>query len=749
MNDGLETIDFSSFVRPAEQGRASMDLALDGVDCAACMDDIERTMAAVAGVVSARLNLTTYRLRLIWEADKTDASALINALAKGGYRAYPFEQSRVEQEETRRTQWLLKCLAVAGFASMNIMLLSVSVWSGNATDITPETRDFFHWLSALIALPAAAYAGQPFFRSALASMRAGKLNMDFPISLGILLALTMSVVETALHGQEAYFDSAVMLLLFLLAGRYLDQAMRKRTRAAAGNLAALKGEMAQRVGADGALVAVPVGVLKAGDQIFVRPGDRIPADGVILSGSSEIDTSLVTGETLRARVGSGAQVYAGSMNFDGALSVQVTAAGEGTMLDEVARLVEKAGEARSRYMRLADRAARVYAPIVHVTAASTLVFWLLMGAGAHHAIIIAISVLIITCPCALALAVPAVQVVAAGHLFRAGIFLNNADALERLAEIDTIVFDKTGTLTLPDPNVVNTWALEPDLLHRAARLALSSRHPLALAVSRLAVDVAPFDQVEEVTGAGVRALVDGVDLRLGSAEFCQAQTHQPSSPDVSLIYLRFGARQAAIEIRQSLRPDAVATVAGLRQRGFDLHILSGDRPEAVAPLARQLGIAQADGGMTPAQKIAAIEALRAQGRKVLMVGDGINDAPALAAAYASLSPITAADLAQAQADAVFLSDRLAPVAHALDLARQSRALMRQNLWIAVIYNAFAVPLAIAGYVTPLIAAAAMSGSSIIVTLNALRMRGVVREASPERAANAASPFSLSGREHRA
>ena len=749
MHDGLETIDFSSFVRPAEQGRASMDLALDGVDCAACMDDIERTMAAVAGVVSARLNLTTYRLRLIWEADKTDASALINALAKGGYHAYPFEQSRVEQEETRRTQWLLKCLAVAGFASMNIMLLSVSVWSGNATDITPETRDFFHWLSALIALPAAAYAGQPFFRSALASMRAGKLNMDFPISLGILLALTMSVVETALHGQEAYFDSAVMLLLFLLAGRYLDQAMRKRTRAAAGNLAALKGEMAQRVGADGALVAVPVGVLKAGDQIFVRPGDRIPADGVILSGSSEIDTSLVTGETLRARVGSGAQVYAGSMNFDGALSVQVTAAGEGTMLDEVARLVEKAGEARSRYMRLADRAARVYAPIVHVTAASTLVFWLLMGAGAHHAIIIAISVLIITCPCALALAVPAVQVVAAGHLFRAGIFLNNADALERLAEIDTIVFDKTGTLTLPDPNVVNASALEPDLLHRAARLALSSRHPLALAVSRLAVDVAPFDQVEEVTGAGVRALVDGVDLRLGSAEFCQAQTHQPSSPDVSLIYLRFGARQAAIEIRQSLRPDAVATVAGLRQRGFDLHILSGDRPEAVAPLARQLGIAQADGGMTPAQKIAAIEALRAQGRKVLMVGDGINDAPALAAAYASLSPITAADLAQAQADAVFLSDRLAPVAHALDLARQARALMRQNLWIAVIYNAFAVPLAIAGYVTPLIAAAAMSGSSIIVTLNALRMRGVAREALPERAANAASPFSLSAREHRA
>ena len=749
MTETQTSVDFSSFVRPAKDGRATMDLALDGVDCAACLDDIEGTMRKVPGVVSARLNLTTHRLRLVWEAGATHATALVEALAKGGYRAYPFEQSRVEQEETRRTQWLLKCLGVAGFGAMNIMLLSVSVWSGNVADMTPETRDFFHWLSALIALPAAAYAGQPFFRSALASVRAGKLNMDFPISLGILLALTMSVVETALHGEEAYFDSAIMLLLFLLAGRYLDQAMRKRTRAAAGNLAALKGEVAQRLGADGALTAVPVSVLNKGDHILVRPGDRVPADGVILSGSSEIDTSLVTGETMRAPVAEGQRVYAGSMNFEGALTMEVTAAGEGTMLDEVARLVEKAGEARSHYMRLADRAARIYAPIVHVTAAATLIFWLLMGAGFHHSIMIAISVLIITCPCALALAVPAVQVVAAGHLFRAGIFLNNADALERLAEIDTIVFDKTGTLTLPDPNVVNANELAPELLNLATRLAQSSRHPLALAVARLAGDATPFDQVEEVTGAGVRTKVAGVELRLGSADFCAADAHDVSAPDVSVIYLRHGDRQAAIEIRQSLRPDAFATIESLRRSGFDLRIFSGDRPESVAPLARQLGVEQAQGGMNPAQKIAAIESLLDQGRKVLMVGDGLNDAPALAAAYASLSPITAADLAQAQADAVFLSDRLAPVAQALNIARQSRSLMRQNLWIAVIYNAFAVPLAIAGHVTPLIAAAAMSGSSIIVTLNALRMRGVSRETSIERAAAKATQMPLSAQEHRA
>ena len=486
MNAAQDTVDFSLYVRPAKDGAASMDLAIAGVDCAACLDDIEGSMKSLRGVISARLNLTTHRLRLVWDPRVADAAGLVMALARAGYRAYPFEQSRVEAEEQARTQWLLKCLAVAGFAAMNIMLLSVSVWSGNATDISPETRDFFHWLSALIALPAAAYAGQPFFRSALAGVRAKKLNMDFPISLGILLALSMSVVETALHGTEAYFDSAVMLLLFLLAGRTLDQAMRRRTRAAAGNLAALKGETAHRLSDDGALVAVPVGALHAGDRILVRPGDRVPADGLVMSGASELDASLITGETMRAPVSAGSRIYAGAMNFDGALTVEVTAAGEGTLLDDVARLVEKAGEARSRYMRLADRAARVYAPVVHVTAAATLVFWLLAGAGAHHAIIIAISVLIITCPCALALAVPAVQVVASGHLFRAGIYLNAADALERLAEIDTIVFDKTGTLTLPDPNVSNAGNLPSDLLAQAARLAQSSRHPLAAAVARSA-----------------------------------------------------------------------------------------------------------------------------------------------------------------------------------------------------------------------------------------------------------------------
>ena len=326
---------------------------------------------------------------------------------------------RAEQEEAAEARRLLRCLAVAGFAAMNIMLLSVSVWSGNVTDITPETRDFFHWASALIALPAAAYAGRPFFTSAWQALRARSLNMNVPISLGVILALGMSVVETANHAEHAYYDSAIMLLFFLLVGRTLDHAMRRKTRAIAGNLAALKGETAHRFVGD-ELVSVPVAALKVGDRVLVKPGERVPADGVVLAGGSEIDESMITGETARRKITAGATVYAGSMNDAGALTIRVTTPGGATLIDEIERLLEKAASAKSRVMRLADRAARVYAPVVHLTAALTAAGWLIAGASIHDAVVTAIAVLIITCPCALALAIPAVQVVASGALFRCG-----------------------------------------------------------------------------------------------------------------------------------------------------------------------------------------------------------------------------------------------------------------------------------------------------------------------------------------
>ncbi len=727
-----DTVDYAHWSRRTGEGVCEIDLAIDGIDCAACLDEIEGTLKPLRGVERARLNLTSRRLTLAWREAETSPDLLIDELARIGYGAFPFEVERAEASEAAHMKWLLKCLAVAGFASMNIMLLSVSVWSGHGADMDGPTRDFFHWMSALIALPAAAYAGQPFFRNALAGLRARSLNMDVPISLGILLALGMSIYETMHHAEHAYFDSAVMLLLFLLLGRVSDQMMRRKTRAAAANLSALKGERATRLAQDGSLVVVPVGALRNGDRVLVRSGERVPADARIVSGRSEVDESVITGETMRRTVQEGAALFAGSINFDGVLTLEVTAAGQSSLLDEVGRLVEKASEARSGYRRLADRAARIYAPMVHVTAFSTLAGWLMYGASLHDAIITAIAVLIITCPCALALAVPAVQVVASGSLFRAGVYLNSAEALERLAEADWVVFDKSGTLTLPTPGVVNAAFLPDGALELASRLALASHHPLAGAVARAGGARTPFDLAEEVPGAGVKAQADGAELRLGSAAFCGWTGDADSqTPGTSVLFFRNGRDVFKLEIRQALRVDAVETVAALKKLGLGVSILSGDLPSAVAPVAATLGVADWKGGLKPADKIAALEALKARGRKVLMVGDGLNDAPALAAAHASLSPISAVDLAQAQSDAVFLGDRLQPVVEAVGTSRMARALMRQNLWLAVLYNAIAVPMAVMGFVTPLIAAAAMSGSSVLVTLNALRCRRAANEAEPD------------------
>ena len=718
--------DYSHFIKTDVEGRSRLDLAIDGITCAACLDDIETAMKRLPGVMLARLNLTSHRLALTFDSARIDAGRLTGALEAIGYRAYPYEQRKFEADEAARFTLLLKCFGVAAFAAMNIMLLSISIWSSDDATMPQETRAFFHMLSALIALPAAAYAGQPFYTSAWTALRQGRLNMDVPITIGVFLALALSVYETRHHALHAYFDSAAMLLAFLLAGRALDLAMRRKTRAAAGNLAALKGENALRLQpgeGDETWALVPVAALAAEDCVLVRSGERIPADGLIEQGASAVDESAITGETLMKPVRAGDMVYAGSINGEGALTLRVTAAGHAALIDEAARLIEAASAARSRYMQLSERVSRYYAPVVHLTALTTgLVWYFLLGASAHDAMVIAIAVLIITCPCALALAVPTVQAMASGAFFRAGLFLNNAAGMEKLGEIDTVVFDKTGTLTLPEPRVSNRDDIAPDLLLLAARLARSSHHPLALALARSVTSAPPLADATETAGQGVSAPYEGGEVRLGSAAYCGVEA-QPFEGEGSAMFVRHGERWARLLIRQTLRPDAKDVVAGLRKKGFKLAILSGDRAEAVAPIAALLGIEAWRGGKTPAEKIAFIEELKARGARVLMVGDGLNDAPSLAAAHASLSPIDAVHLTQAQADAVFLGERLAPVAAALDIAGRARSLMRQNLTLAILYNIVAVPVAMAGHASPLFAALAMSGSSILVTLNALRLRG--------------------------
>jgi P-type Cu2+ transporter len=751
-----EALDLSNFVERSEPGCAHITLAVEGVGCAGCIRKIETGLQKLPGIIDARLNFTQRRLSVQWRDGETSAERIVTAIEQIGYRAYPFAPERLTAEDSRETKWLLKCLAVAGFAAMNVMLLSVSLWAGNVSDMTQETRDLFHWLSALIALPAAAYAGQPFFRSAWRALRRRQLNMDVPITIGVTLALALSLYETAANAVHAYFDSAIMLLFFLLCGRYLDQAMRQRTRQFAGNLASLKAEFAHKLGPGGELTRVPAAALQPHDMVLVQPGESVPADGVIASGRSELDQSLVTGETIPQPVEPGMTIYAGAINCSGALTMKVAAAGSSTLLEEIERLLLRATEAKSHTVRLADRAARLYAPVVHVTAAATALGWLLAGASLHDAIVIAVAVLIITCPCAIALAIPTVQVVAAGRLFRAGIILNSGDAIERLATVDTVVFDKTGTLTLPE-GVADATSIDPDVLERAARLALSSHHPLARALARCAREYIPYAAVTEECGSGVRADIDGQEARLGSARFCgleQSSQNEIADGAASTIFFSHAGGAAAIPIRQRLRPDAVAIVQALIGRGLDLKILSGDRPRAVEAVASRLGITEWHGGFSPAEKIAAIEQLKSQGRRILMIGDGLNDAPALAAATVSLSPITAAQLTQTRADALFLGDDLAPVLDAVALSRRAKSLMQQNLGLAIVYNALAVPIAVAGMVTPLIAAAAMSGSSIVVTLNALRGRlgrrpDLVRQPglSPVRAAQTSAAAKVRVAEH--
>jgi Cu2+-exporting ATPase len=718
------TRDFSHYVRHLGSGLSHIDLAVEGVSCAGCMSKIERGLSALPDVTLARVNLTDRRVALEWKEGSLDPARFIDRLAELGYKAYPFEPVRAEAIETEQASFLLRCLGVAAFAAMNVMMLSIPVWSGNVTDMLPEQRDFFHWLSALIALPAVAYSGRPFFASAFRALRARRTNMDVPISIGIVLAVAMSVVETIHHAEHAYFDAALMLLAFLLAGRYLDQSMRRKTRAVAGNLAALKAETATKfVGAD-EISVVPIAAVQPGDIVLLRPGERSAVDGSVTEGQSKIDQSLITGETLPVKAGPGTAVYAGTLNLSGALRVRVAAASEGTLLAEISRLLDNAVQARSRYVQLADRASRLYAPVVHAAALLTMLGWVAYGASWHDAIITAIAVLIITCPCALGLAIPAVQTVASGAMFRTGVLLNSGDAIERMAAVDRVVFDKTGTLTLPELDVTNVADVPREVFELAGRLALASHHPVAAAVARAAGARTPLSGIEEVAGEGVRGFVKGQEIRLGRPSFCGADKIAneilAQDPEASVVAFRHGETRNVFAVRQRLRRDAADAISLLQKAGIEVEILSGDREPAVRHAAQSLGIHEWRAGVTPADKIARIEELKRQGARVLMVGDGMNDAPALAAAHVSMSPVSATHLSQATADLVFLGDRLAPVVTAIGFSRKALGLMRQNLWLAAGYNLFAVPLAIAGLATPLVAAVAMSGSSLLVILNALR-----------------------------
>jgi Cu2+-exporting ATPase len=685
------------------------------------MRKVEKALLEVPGVASARANLSARRATVVFEEAQGTAAPLVDALGRVGFKAAELAPEALDSGQDTGRQ-LLTRLAVAGFAAANIMLLSVSVWSGSDSDQT--THDLFHWLSAVIALPAVAYAGQPFFSSAWQALKRLRTNMDVPISLAILLSTTMSLYQTIRGSDQVYFDASVTLLFFLLIGRYLDARVRTRARGAAENLLGLKAQWAHVIASDGSVERLPSRLVEPGMRIAVAAGERFPADGVIVGGSTAIDESLITGETAPRDLGANDVVYAGSVNLGGPVEMEARAAEADTLLSQIARLMATAEQARGRYVRLADRAARFYAPMVHTLAAASFIGWMIAGAGWEASLTIAIAVLIITCPCALALAVPAVQVAASARLFDRGILLKAADGLERLAETDVAVFDKTGTLTAGIPSLANGNAIDSEALGAAAALAASSRHPYAQAVVHAAKErfhaVPSVSGVEEVPGFGLRRITAAGEERLGSAAWCDIDAKQAAS--ASLWFVRPGAAPVAFHFEDKLREDAAKTVDALRHAHFGVALYSGDRREAVAAAANAVHIEEWRAGMKPHEKIERLEALKAQGHRVLMVGDGLNDAPALAAAHASVSPSSAADISQTASDAVFQGARLMPVVELLATARKTRKMAFQNFAVALGYNLVFVPLAMAGFVTPLVAAIAMSTSSILVTLNAIRLR---------------------------
>ncbi|MEM9427717.1 MAG: heavy metal translocating P-type ATPase [Pseudomonadota bacterium] len=691
-------------LRVAELAEPNMALSVPGVSCAACIGAIERGLADVDGVDSARVNLTQKRVSLRTSLSVDD---IVGHLAELGYKAFPLDAGIIGQENDPAGRDLALRLGVAGFAMMNVMLLSVAVWSGAAD----ATRDMFHLISAAIAVPVVAFSAQPFFRSAWSALRVRRLNMDVPISLAILLATLMSLYESLNGGRHAYFDAGLSLTFFLLIGRYLDHRTRASARSAARELAALETQTAERLDGQGRALTVPIAELAIGDLILVPTGVRTPVDGRLESKDALTDRSFLTGESDPVRLTGGDTLSAGEINLGAPLRMRATTVGEDTTLRRMARLVEGAENARNRYTSLADRAARIYAPAVHLLALVAFLAWVLISGDVRFALNVAIAVLIITCPCALGLAVPAVSTAAIGKLYELGFLVKSGTALERLAEVDGVVFDKTGTVTLPGVSHLSE-GLNAEQQGIALALAQSSTHPVSRAVQAALPDAIPADvrDVREVTGQGIEGRFDGQDVFLGRTDHG--------------LTLRFGTDEVALGQIEALRPGATEAVTALSAMHLTPTLLTGDAPERAASIAETLGISDVSARVSPEDKHALIEQRATNGQRMAMVGDGLNDTAALAAAHASIAPSSAMDASRNAADIVLLRDGLDDLPRLFQIARNATRLSQQNFTIATAYNLVAVPIALLGYATPLIAALAMSVSSITVLLNALRVRAV-------------------------
>jgi|TARA_B100001105_G_scaffold4697_1_gene3556 Cu2+-exporting ATPase len=708
---------FSVFAAQDADDSYSLTLSIENIHCASCVQRVEKALKEHKEVLSARVNMTTERLTYSWKGTKSFGDFLANIVINLGYDLKPFGES-IKGDSKDQEKLLLRCLAVAGFAMGNLMMISIGLWSEKVEFMGAATQDFLHWISAIIALPAIIYSGRPFFHSAIKVLNKRHTNMDVPISLAIILASTMSLFETINHGEYIYFDSAVMLLFFLLIGRYLDnRAKGKAKESAKALLAKLQGTAT--VLKDNKRHIVPIRDIREGMTILVASGESIPVDGKVSKGTSEVDMSLITGETIPKLVNKGDSIFAGTINIASAFQLIASKASEESLLGDIITLMEKSERSKSRYVRIADKAASLYTPIVHIMGLLTFLGWLSFGISWQLALLNAVTVLIITCPCALGLAVPVAQVLAGSKLFKSGILLKSGDALEKLAAIDTVILDKTGTLTLGKPELIEKDYKESQL-QIAASLAVNSKHPLSQAISMAySGELLDIKDAKEFPGLGVQGLIDGREAKLGRRQWCGNEKGQES--DEIELWLSINNEKICFKFIDILRKDAKNTVNYFQNFGYKVILLSGDSKKIVSDIANKVGISDYYAETSPIDKCEYIETLKDKGAKILMVGDGLNDAPSLSSASISMSPSSAIDITQNTADIVFQGEKLKPIIKAFVIANKTKIIIKENFMIAIFYNIIAIPLAMFGYVTPLIAAIAMSSSSLVVVFNSFRL----------------------------
>ncbi|TVQ69766.1 MAG: heavy metal translocating P-type ATPase [Chromatiaceae bacterium] len=739
-----------SFVHVAEGDVREASLMLEGITCAACVWLSERHVKALPGVLDFSVNYSTHRARVRWDASRVQLSRILQAVHEIGYRAHPFDPGRQEASFKRERDRALRRLAVAGLGMMQVMMIAVALWLGHGAAGQEDMMHFLRWVALFIATPVVVYAGAGFFTSAWRDVRQHRLGMDVPVALAIGSTYLASVWATVTGSHEhVYFESVTMFVFFLLTGRYLEMAARQRAGQATEALGRLLPAVATRL-TDTGEEQVPVTELSPGDRVRIRPGEPVPADGVVESGRSSVDESLLTGESLPRARGRGDGLTGGTVNVESPLVMRVEQVGADTVLSAIQRLLDRAQTQKPRLAVMAERGTGWFVGTVLVlTALVGLVWWWWIDPA--RAFWVMVAMLVVSCPCALALATPAAITAATGALTGRGLLTARGEALEGLASVTDMVFDKTGTLTEGRLSVRDVEVLgsldRSGCVQMAAALEVGSGHPVARALVEAAegerawerplaakVGAPEDDGPRTFPGLGVEGWVHGRWVRLGSPRFVAELVSGEAGGhllDMARQHAHHGTvialgdesgPLALFTLEDRLRPDALFTVQALKERGLNLHVFSGDDPVTVSRLARELGIDDARGGLTPADKLEALEALEAQGARVAMVGDGVNDAPVLSRATVSVAMAGGTQLAQASADMILYRDQLAVLPAGLDKARETSRVIRQNIGWAIGYNSIALPVAAVGLITPWIAALGMSLSSLLVVVNALRLR---------------------------